>query len=144
MQGRLEPFEALELVERWLLDCLSLLEGGARLPSFALPAFTLSGNGWLSRHRRADTIFDEMSTLEVASAFAPSRRSLLSSLLGQGFPVDGVLDPCPLILLFLPLIINALLELSLEEAGPGRPMHIARLSIERGADDAARLGQPLG
>ena len=57
---------------------------------------------------------------------------------------ENLVKSCEIILLFLPLIIDALLELSLEEAGPGRPMHIARLSIERGADDAARLGQPLG
>ena len=66
-----------------------------------------------------------MSTFEVADAQAPTRRGLLLSLIGQGFLVDCILDPSPLVLFFLYLVIDALLQLPLEEARAGRPMPIA-------------------
>ena len=43
------------------------------------------------------------------------------SLVCQGFLVDRVLDPGPLVLFLLQLVIDLLLQLPLEEARAGRP-----------------------
>lgn len=118
---------------------------------FTLSRLTLPGVA-LARYGRFALLQGRVDTGILGAVLAQSasalhsrwRICLISGFLCQGFFVDLILNPGPLIDLLLLCLLDALLELLLEEAGPRRSALVIQLTIVTGSNNSAFLRQSGG